>query len=375
MSLVKPILRATPAFDAENGNVFTFSVSGGDIFIGSRLQIFVNDETKQKVFDSTYTSYQYQFELTAEQSSMFLRNGGYYFAQIQTYNNTESSDFSAPIQFHCYDSGVLILDTVPTVGSSSYEFSGSYNTATSTNIVDTVQSYSFTLTDINNQVISTSGTQYVQDSTLPIIFKYIFGGLVDGNTYKVRLHIATVEGMNIPDVEQQFVVRYITPSAYSKFEAKNVCEEGYIQITSNIVAIDGIVSPPPPIYIAGKELDVTANGASVLWNDGYNVSGDFTFELWGRKFTTNQMISFLSSDADALDDQHRIEIYKRIGIPFGEEEDKLYFEARIYSGNANCGYIYSNFIAIPEDDEQIYLVFRRNNNVFDLAITNQGVII
>ena len=82
MALVTPIGIAVPAFDANNDQVFSFTVQGGDQIVGNILTI-IDNNTSEIVYQKTVESYIYSQQLPAYS----LSNHGYYAFYFQTIEN------------------------------------------------------------------------------------------------------------------------------------------------------------------------------------------------------------------------------------------------------------------------------------------------
>ena len=150
---------------------------------------------------------------------------------------------------------------------------------------------------------------YDTDSSL----SYTFVGMSNDTAYYIELSGETVNGTKITSGLKYFTVRYIQPASFAICDLVNNCEDGYIQISSNIVAIDGKSNPDPPIYIDDKEVDLRDPDSWVEWNSGFRIQDDFTMRVWGRDFNDYQNIITLTNDINTTSTPNRIELKWMIG--------------------------------------------------------------
>lgn len=281
MALTKPILNQVPAWDATKGYTFTFNVVGGTQVAGSVLTIRDN-ETNVVVYEHTESSYNFSNTIPAN----VLENGTNYNASLITLDiNLNQSVESNVIQFYCYDTPVINGLNIPSgdiIPSSEFPFEATYSQSQG----EMLNTYRFTLYNVSQVEIATSGTMYAtnitpsyQGDTILIPLAYTFTGLLDNNTYYLKIDGLTANGMVATTDMVQFVVRYSVPSAFAQLTAVNNCNEGYIRIESNVVLIDGTAFPEP-IYIDNQKIDLTRDGSYVVFDKGYEVPSNFTTQLW-----------------------------------------------------------------------------------------------
>lgn len=297
MALTQPILNSIPAFDATQSHVFSFISIGGDQVLGSQLTIYDN-ETGAQVYQGNYTSFKFEYPLAAGT----LTNGKYYNATISTINNaSEFSEPSNPVAFYCYTAPVLTITNIPasgTIEQSNYTFQGSYVQAEG----ELLNGYQYTLYDSNKEQISQSAILY--DG----LYQHTFSGMANDTSYYVELSGSTINNTPVSSGLLLFTIRYIQPASFAICDLVNNCENGFIQISSNIVSIDGKSEPDPPKYIDNKEVDLTDDGNWVQWDEGFNMQNDFTMRIWGRSFGDNEPIVTMKNELDTNNSPNRIEM-------------------------------------------------------------------
>ena len=297
MALTQPILNSIPAFDATQSHVFSFISIGGDQVLGSQLTIYDN-ETGAQVYQGNYTSFKFEYPLAAGT----LTNGKYYNATISTINNaSEFSEPSNPVAFYCYTAPVLTITNIPasgTIEQSNYTFQGSYVQAEG----ELLNGYQYTLYNSNKEQISQSAILY--DG----LYKHTFSGMANDTSYYVELSGSTINNTPVSSGLLLFTIRYIQPASFAICDLVNNCENGFIQISSNIVSIDGKSEPDPPKYIDNKEVDLTDDGNWVQWDEGFNIQNDFTMRIWGRSFGDNEPIVTMKNELNTDKVPNRIEM-------------------------------------------------------------------
>lgn len=362
MALTTPILYTKVAFDASGESVFKFYVQSGSQVTGNILTI-KNNATLATVYEQEQTTFKFEHTVPAGT----LSNGTYYQAYITTKDaQGNTSAASNTIQFYCYTQPTLEFSNMPTgniVENSSYSFDVTYNQIQG----ELLNNYTFNLYDVSGNIVSTSGAKYSTASTLPTTVSYLFSGFEDNSQYYIEFTGFTIEGTEITTGRVAFSVKYTKPAAYSYLFLNNNCQGGYITVQSNIVAIDGESSPEPPIYVDNNTaVDTTGDGAYVGWGRGYVLPTNWTLGLWGRKYTPDtEILAMSNTDGDTISVYYCVD----------EDNDAAWFYVRVSNSGSDNGYeIQSDTVAIPTDDEILFLWLRCVNNLYEIKIENRGVI-
>lgn len=303
--LTQPILNPISAFDATQQYTFTFVVIGGNQVVANMLTINDNSDGSQ-VYQATQSTMRLEHVLPANT----LENGHYYSVTVQTIDNAEQlSEASVAVPFYCYSTPSLTISNMPssgTINNNSYTFQGAYSQSEG----EALNSYQFTLYNNNREVISqTSLIYYSSDSSL----QYTFTGMSSNTSYFIELSGQTVNGTQITSGVLSFNVNYSSSASFAICDLVNDCENGYIQISSNVVAIQGNSNPEPPIYIDDKEVDLREDGSYVNWDSGFNIQNDFTMRVWGRDFNPYEDIINMSNNQDSDEDPNRINMKWMLG--------------------------------------------------------------
>ena len=297
--LTQPIINPISAFDSTRAHTISFVVIGG-------AQGIRNNQTGKEIDNKIQSTMKLEHLIPANT----LTNGGYYNAVVYTIDSANNESVaSAAVPFYCYSQPNLTIDNIPateTIENGTYKFVGNYLQQEN----ELLNSYQYTLYDSNKNVLSQSALIYYDtDSSL----SYTFVGMSNDTAYYIELSGETVNGTKITSGLKYFTVRYIQPASFAICDLVNNCEDGYIQISSNIVAIDGKSNPDPPIYIDDKEVDLRDPNSWVEWNSGFRIQDDFTMRVWGRDFNDYQNIITLTNDINTTSTPNRIELKWMIG--------------------------------------------------------------
>ena len=303
--LIQPIINPIAAFDATVKQIIPFTVIGGAQVIGNRI-VIKNNRTGVEVYNHYVPTMKLENYIPANT----LTNGEYYNAVI--YTSDSSGDESAPstaVPFYCYSQPVLTINNIPEnriIQNGTYTFQGNYLQQQS----ESLDSYQYTLYDSNQEVLSKSPLIYYQTNSS---LEYTFKGMTNNANYYITLTGETVNKTKITTGLLNFTVKYITPASFAICELVNDCDNGYIQISSNIIAIDGHANPEPPIYIDNKEVDLTKPDSWVEWNAGFDIRNDFTMRVWGRKFNEYEDIITLRNNLDSTALPNKINMKWMVG--------------------------------------------------------------
>lgn len=229
-TLTQPIINPISAFDATIAHTISFVAIGGAQVVGNRLVISDN-QTGSVVYNRSILTMKLEHTIPANT----LSNGNYYNAVVYTIDNSGAESVaSTAVPFYCYSQPSLTIDNIPpsgTIENGTYTFQGSYLQQEN----EMLNSYQYTLYDSNKNVLSqTSLIYYNTDNSLA----YTFVGMSNDTSYYIELTGQTVNGTQITSGIKYFTVRYLQPASFAICDLVNNCQDGYIQISSNIVAID-----------------------------------------------------------------------------------------------------------------------------------------
>lgn len=385
--LTQPIVNPIAAFDATKKQAITFVVIGGAQVVGNRL-IIRNNQTGEIVYNQIQSSMKLEHILPANS----LKNNNFYNAVIYTIDNgNDESVASVPIPFYCYTQPALTIDNIPssgTIENGTYSFQGNYVQ----NEGELLNSYRFTLYDSNKTILAQSPLIYY--NTDPSL-TYLFSGMSNNTSYYIELTGETINSTILTSGVKSFTVRYIQPASFAICDLVNDCENGYIQISSNIVAIDGKSNPTPPKYIDDKEVDLREPDSWAEWDSGFSIKNDFTLRAWGRDFNPYEPIITLSNQQNTSSTPNKIEMkwmiadvlkvlpdYKRVsGQNINLSDSKAEPIEDIYVGgnttqykDAGVDYGSGTSLSIPAQDKIKPLKITVNGNKYQETTTGKNKI-
>ena len=359
MAMVKPIGVNKVAFDKSNASDFYFTSVGGDQVVKNKIIIRLNS-TNAIVYQNTVTSF--IFKQTVPSNT--LTNNTYYNFSFITYdiNNVASAE-SDPLSFYCYTTPTITFNNITnsqTITSASYLFNLTYNQIEG-ELLDLLY---FELFDIGNNLISKS-QNYTSISTPPISFSHLFEGFINNTTYKIKATATSINGTVVESSLITFNVLYDSPVLYSTFSVENKCNDGYNQITSNFIIIDGQTYYTPKYVTLGGEtmLDLTRYIDYCKWTSGFSINKDFLVEAWFRVGILGQEIK-LGSGANYF-------LLKYVReIPYGEVNHKDYIECIGYINNIEVFYMRSNYIEVANNNTKLVMWFKydKSTTTYELIL-------
>ena len=154
---------------------------------------------------------------------------------------------SSPIQFYCYAQPVFTLTNMPigsVIENATYNFTFQYTQAQN----QALNTYVVNLYDTNKRLISTSGELYANSTEVPLDLSYTISGFDNATIYYIEITGVTVNNLATTTGLIEFTVRYTRPTMFTLLEITNMCDEGYVNITSNLISIDGETNANPPKY-------------------------------------------------------------------------------------------------------------------------------
>lgn len=360
MSLNRPILLTTPSFDATKQKIFLFNVeSGGAQIVANQLTI-KNQNGNTIVYQEKQQSFRFEHVLPANT----LKNGEYYSATVAVYDSLgNESPASLYIQFRCYTSPSIEFVNLPSnniINNNTYEFQFIYNQEQG----ERLDNYVMNLYNSSQVLVSTSSVVYVGNGSPPYTGSYLFAGFEDNTVYYLEIIGATINGAVVETGKIQIDISYVKPDLFTLLSLKNNCDEGYISVASNIVLIGSETNPAPPIFIDGKEVDLSGEGNYVDWNSGYSVNGNFLARAWFRNPNVNSQIIQFSNVMGQT-----IKVTYRNGYENVEASNlQSYVEVYVKSIDGLEYYIYSNYTNILSQLEYYMVYLRRIDNIYEIKL-------
>lgn len=360
-----PILLPIEPFDATKDYFGRYTWNGQGTVSG--IQVRIKDGL---TFETVYDEYEETSAVGVYKiPAGTLQNGKNYSINISL-TNSYAPAISGFYPFYCYSTPTFEFINITSgqqIDSNSYNFILNYNQAEG----EQLNSLVMNLYSSTGILLATSGTMNGFYS-VPMQISYLFSGFSDEGSYYVEATGTTLHGITLNTGTILFSVDYIAGSAYNNLLLRNNCAGGYIEIQSNVTVVEATAYPDPPTYIDDKEIDLTADGTFVNFDRGYQVNNDFTVKIWGRRFKYDDAILRLYPNADESTpwlDKERIELIYHI------KDSNVYVELLVHDVDvAGYEYVaYSNEVHISSTDEQIYIMLRRINGIYQITIENRGV--
>lgn len=284
MAMTTPITQSVNAFTALAPHTFSFVSVGGNQVVKNEIKIINNNGG-----EIVYTNIQETYQFSQTVPSNTLVNGVYYAVAFRTYDvDNGVSEWSNYVPFYCY--------TTPTLSLNINE-----NDILSSAIYDVILTYSqeqeelldyakFSLYTINGVLVQESKEIY-NTNVPPLTINYMLNGMEDGQSYKLIVTTVSVNG-TVVTKQVDFSIKYIQPSLFSLLELEPKNCDGYIDISSNFISIEGITNPSTPNYVVigdnieldniGADYDIahTTTSKWVKWDNGFNTPKNFTLKYW-----------------------------------------------------------------------------------------------
>ena len=247
-----PTINQINAFNATQGTTIDFNIIGGTELIRSN-RIYIYDLSDNSLICThLYVSTESIHELPANtdgsivyesgKSSADFVNGAQYYAQIQTYTDTNGtqggSGLSVAKMFWCLGDPTLTITTIPsTISTTSYNISATYTDTSASVVSNIIQQYQFNLYSATGSLLQSSGVVVgngTQQGTSDVYdISYNFTGLNVGSSYYVTIDVTTTQGMSVNAQSNTFTVSIDTPTLGEATVVNNACD-GYISVTSNL---------------------------------------------------------------------------------------------------------------------------------------------
>ena len=247
-----PTINQINAFNATQGTTIDFNIIGGTELIRSN-RIYIYDLSDNSLICThLYVSTESIHELPANtdgsivyesgKSSADFVNGAQYYAQIQTYTDTNGtqggSGLSVAKMFWCLGDPTLTVTTIPsTISTTSYNISATYTDTSASVVSNIIQQYQFNLYSATGSLLQSSGVVVgsgTQQGTSAVYdISYNFTGLNVGSSYYVTVNVTTTQGMSVNAQSGTFTVSIDTPTLGEATVVNNACD-GYISVTSNL---------------------------------------------------------------------------------------------------------------------------------------------
>lgn len=338
-------------FDATVGANIGFTWNGNQIY---KVRFIAKDnETGTTIYDETIETMKQVYTIPANSG---LENGGYYVAYITVFDidDNESDIQSMGVPFYCFTTPTfkLSVNDGDIIQSSTYELTLTYSQEED----EPLDSWNIILYNHGRTELMNSGTVYNTDE-----MSYIIQGLDNSTQYYVRATGTTLHGIVLDTNYILITASYVQKDVFTTLELNNQSSIGAIQIKSNIISTEGI--PEKDItYIDDNYADLTDN--SVTFNSGFYIDEDFTYIQDFYAPSLNNEIIYMTNNDNTL----TIRCLYREGIFENSNGKQCCIE--FIANSAGLNYvIYSNYVNIPSDDQQLRLYIQREGFFYNINLT------
>ena len=333
----KPTINKIQPFDAAREAFIAFCWSGFQIYSN---RIIIRDSASMNVvYDQTVPSMSLRHDISAN----ILENGKTYVVECQVFDaDQNASELSNKSYFKTYTAPQFLftnIDNGNTVAAPSLSVDVLYHQPEA----EALYCYRFSLYDSNRSLIFETEDLYDTKN-----ISYVFKGLDTQMTYYIRCHGMTQHEIGVDTGYVEINVNYGDKAAYARIYAENDPSCGGIHYRTNLNVI--LPESGDFSYEDGK---INLIGKTIIYKDGFTISGDFTFKISGNCLYRNGDVLILENGTAPV----RISayIYDDGAIRYkltaaGQASDYVLYSKPIYCDNTS----------------QITIAVRRIKNLYEL---------
>ena len=268
--LQTPIINQIIPFDPTEEHIIEFTYDDNQSI---RNRAVVSESISGTIiYDNTQDTMRLQHIIPANT----LLSGKQYLIQIQVFDiDNNSSNLSDATLFYCFtnptfDFGEEIIDGVIYRNANIQLLLNYYQPDG-----EGLRSFQFFQYSFDKTLIESSSVFYLQDHR-----KYTFYRLDNNTTYYFRAIGETTHGMILDTGYVEVNIAYFIVPSNMLLEVKNIYNDGYIQLHSNIIII-GYELENDNWELKDGELHLWDN--SLTYNSGFSVDGDFILMIEARR--------------------------------------------------------------------------------------------
>lgn len=274
------------------------------------------DSSSYLVYQKRQDPHQYIDFVISKSNATFNQQNVPYYLQIGAKENGTmvGSDFDTirqnsekTVVYYLLPPSLSInIDEGDIIANSNYTFLVNYY-----NTEEPIDYAVFTLYDKNGNIVEES-PKIFEISDPPLIVYHTFKGMLDDTEYKIGVYVKTLHGLEKTIDPIGFYIDYEESVLKAPIVIDNKCNEGYINISTDIFkGDDGEFNPNPMEYIreSGNRkfsanmvksdpiIDYGSETSSwVYWGNHININKDFVLKYWFTVGTINNNIIRLYDD-------------------------------------------------------------------------------
>jgi hypothetical protein len=246
----------------------------------------------------------YSQALTYKIPANTLLNGLEYKIRMTVWDSLDQWATSQFVVFHTSSTPVATINPIDTIGNHTYLFQATYSQAEN----NPLSFYVVNLYNADRTLFKTSGTK--TDG----LMEHRFDLLKNDTNYFIEFVVTSKIGLTSTSGLIPFTVVYENPAMYFELTADTNPEKASVKLNWKVREVIG-KSDVKPTYIAGTKLDV--RGGKVYFDEGFEISSDFTLKIWFEHLTKNEDVIYLKGSNGTIRVQYksdnRIHVYKKIG--------------------------------------------------------------
>lgn len=337
--VAKPIIKNISAFDATKTATIGFVWSGTRAY-SNRIIVYDNN-TLEKIFDDTITSFKFEHTIPANT----LVNGKRYIIECQVFDQDGiGSAMSNRVSFVTIATPTFNFSNIPSdkkINSSSFSTNINYYSAD----LEALNSYRFYLYDVNKKLLLETESYYNTDN-----ISYTYRGFENDAIYFIRCMGTTANDIALDTGYVEIHVKYENQNNYARIYAENIAKQGCIKVSSNIIVIqyNGTESFE---YQDGM---IDLRDKVLYYDQGFLIEDDFTVVIRGMNLWHTGIL-FKMSNGD-----YNITLSSRI---YGDGQ--LRYKLEVPNG-VNTYIRYSEPLVF-EDSDMLTIGIRRINNLYQIV--------
>lgn len=353
--MAKPIISTISPFDAGKGTTISFSWSGNKM--SSNTLYIYNNSTNSLIYSNTVTS---SYTLKNTVTGGYLTNGVKYYAIIIVTDYTGNTFTSDKVLFYCYTTPTFYFQNLQTtISATSYTADVYYYSPDG----ETFNFCNFYLYDYDTGTESEDSTLLYKSADISEtngVIAYTYRGLENHNQYWVRALGQTVHGMTVDTGYKKVYIDFTNEDSYAPIYAVNESDQGCIHVYTNLVIISSVADSDSYSYVDSEYIDL--RDGEVTYTD-IGPFDDFTMKIVGNTLWQDATILTCTNGDDSFELSSRI-----------YTDGYLRFKLTCPISGTWQYIIYSDPLLFSDSDD-ITILLRRENNIFQIAIEDESYIV
>lgn len=379
--MAKPILSEIPVFDSRNGTKCYFKVPSGGKATSYKYVIYdslTNAElcSKESAVGSFSVIEGYSYTIDANVKLTNRARNYYIKLAIKLVNEGSYGEFSDAMSFHCKEEPRLFFDSLNplienVIATSTIIFSLQYQYAFAQG--ETLSSYKYRLYNSDRVLIEETKTYYGNPSAT-----YTVNSLENRKVYYIRGTGVTKCGYNLDTGLVKIKTNFYASAESATFlQCKNICEDGYISVSSHLVDITGVTTDKINFVPAGDGLaaDLT-HGEVVVFDLPYQIefyrTQDYALKIAVKPVHHKNLVELIL-DQDGFIYKAIISTNIRAFTDGKDRGEKFYATMKIIRDDggfaaADICFLNSNYLDYSADMGYVMIYLQHKNNFYEIKV-------